>query len=95
MAPVTLDEFLKNKMLDRGVREVFIEERREGIRIPLEKLVDDETAKVSLRLLSLNSTEKGMDLKKTVEGTLSRFYKDKVARNIPSSPWTGTSRPNV
>jgi len=74
-APATLDETLKDLLRSHGVREVFIEDRREG----KEKSENSETATLEVRLSLLErGNGRGLDLKRLLTETIEQFHREKT-----------------
>jgi hypothetical protein len=76
-APMTLDEGLKKALLSRGVKEVFIEDRRLSDRVESEQAIHNEIESVRKRLSLLGAGETSFDVKAIVLNTIEQFYKNK------------------
>ncbi len=76
-APITLDEGLKKSLLSRGVKEVFIEDRRLSDRVESEQAIRNEIESVRKRLSLLRDGETSFDVKAIVLNTIEQFYKRK------------------
>lgn len=76
-APLTLDEGLKMSLLSRGVKEVFIEDRRASDRVESEQAIHNEIESVRKRLSLLGAEEASFDVKAIVLNTIEQFYKNK------------------
>ena len=73
-SPVTLDEKLKKLLQSRGVREIFIEDKKDEGRGE-----DDQSVKLKMSTLKkclnlLSSEKKDTDLKTIVLNTVEQFY---------------------
>ncbi|MCL5285148.1 MAG: hypothetical protein M1313_05260 [Nitrospirae bacterium] len=75
--PVPLDEHLKNLLLSRGVREVFIEDRRTVDRVESDEAIRRELASLEKRLSRFLSEGPELSLKATIMDVIGQFYREK------------------
>jgi len=76
-APVTLDEHLKSLLLARGVKDVFIEDRRSADRVESEVAIQKEMQSLEKRLSLFRAEDPERSLRETILRTVETFYLEK------------------
>ncbi len=76
-APVVLDEHLKVLLLARGVRDVFIEDRRSSDRVESEVAIQKEMQSLERRLSLFREDGSERALREAILRTVETFYLEK------------------